>query len=59
MVPSVSPAMGRQVGEVFVGAGEMKEQVADGENAETLELFEPIIADAAQSVDALAERIGR
>ena len=49
---------GPEVGEVLVGAGEVEEQVADGEDAEAVQLFEAVVADAAQGVDALAQWVG-
>src|SRR5262249_22089858 len=54
----LQPGDGAHVGEVLVGAGEVKEEVADGADAEAVEQLGAGRADALEELDALPERVG-
>jgi hypothetical protein len=49
---------GPVVAEVLVGAREVEKQFPDGAYSEAVKLFETVLADAAQGVDALEEWVG-
>ena len=57
-VPSASCGDGPQVGEVFVGAREVEEQVADGGEAEPGEQIPPRRRDAGQLVEREGDGLG-